>query len=220
MTERNHPRRHGRSACGQSRRRSPSDSSRAAHVRFRSSVQRQRPTATEAEKAPALPQGVVELSEEAQKNGGVQVATVAVTTLPTELQVTGIVAPEESRVAHIRPLARGVIEEIFVSLGARVSKGPNPGRVRQHRNGSARRGVSEREGVTAAGRGRPRRPAARARARGGVHQTGGRRPADAGTAARGVQERRGGCHEPARGCDAHRGAVAPVWTERLPIWPV
>ena len=37
-------------------------------------------------------------------------ATVSVTTLPTELQVTGVVAPEESRVAHIRPLARGVID--------------------------------------------------------------------------------------------------------------
>lgn len=81
------------------------------------------PKAAEAEKARPLPPGVVEISEEAQKNGGVQVATVAVTTLPTELRVTGVVAPEESRVAHIRPLARGVIEQIFVSLGARVSKG-------------------------------------------------------------------------------------------------
>jgi membrane fusion protein, heavy metal efflux system len=79
--------------------------------------------AAEAEKAPPKPPGVVEISEEAQKNGGVQVATVAVTTLPTALRVTGVVAPEESRVSHIRPLARGVIEQIFVSLGARVSKG-------------------------------------------------------------------------------------------------
>lgn len=81
--------------------------------------------APEAEVArdPALPPGTVEVPEAAQKNAGVQVAKVQTTTLPTELQVTGVVAPEESRVAHIRPLARGVIEQIFVSLGARVAKG-------------------------------------------------------------------------------------------------
>jgi len=31
------------------------------------------------------------------------------------------VAPDERRVSHVRPLARGVIEDIPVSLGARVA---------------------------------------------------------------------------------------------------
>jgi cobalt-zinc-cadmium efflux system membrane fusion protein len=34
-----------------------------------------------------------------------------------------VVAPEESRVAHIRPLARGLIEDVSVSLGSRVDAG-------------------------------------------------------------------------------------------------
>jgi cobalt-zinc-cadmium efflux system membrane fusion protein len=39
------------------------------------------------------------------------------------MQVTGLVAPVESRVAHIRPLARGVIETVSVTLGQRVRQG-------------------------------------------------------------------------------------------------
>ena len=70
-----------------------------------------------------LPPGVVEVPEAAQKNAAVQVVAAVQQTLPTRLQVTGVVAPEDSRVAHVRPLAKGVIEEIAVKLGDRVTKG-------------------------------------------------------------------------------------------------
>lgn len=70
-----------------------------------------------------LPPGVVEVDATAQRNASVEVAAAAARTLPTVIEVTGVVAPEESRVAHIRPLARGLIEDVSVSLGSRVEAG-------------------------------------------------------------------------------------------------
>lgn len=81
------------------------------------------PPAEEENHAADLPPGVVEIPEEAQRNAGVQVVTADRVAMPTVLQVTGVVAPEESRVVHVRPLARGVIEQISTSLGARVTRG-------------------------------------------------------------------------------------------------
>lgn len=70
-----------------------------------------------------LPPGVVDVPAEAQQNAGVEIVTAERIAMPTVLQVTGVVAPEESGVVHVRPLARGVIERISTSLGARVTKG-------------------------------------------------------------------------------------------------
>ncbi|MEQ1909689.1 MAG: efflux RND transporter periplasmic adaptor subunit, partial [Vicinamibacterales bacterium] len=70
-----------------------------------------------------LPAGIVEIPEAAQKNANVEIAAVAITRVPGALEVTGIVTPDESRVAHVRPLARGVVEKIAISLGSRVSEG-------------------------------------------------------------------------------------------------
>lgn len=83
------------------------------------------PLAAPAEQAkkPELPVGTVELDPAAQKNAGVTVVPVESRVLPATLSVTGTVTPVESRVAHVRPLARGVVEQIAVSLGVRVSRG-------------------------------------------------------------------------------------------------
>ena len=70
-----------------------------------------------------LPAGTVEIPEAAQKNANVEIAPVTTTRLPGMLEVTGIVTPDESRVAHVRPLARGVVEKIAISLGSRVTEG-------------------------------------------------------------------------------------------------
>ena len=70
-----------------------------------------------------LPPGVVEITEAAQKNASLQVVRADSQVLPAVIDVTGVVAPVESRVAHIRPLARGLIEKVSVSLGARVQEG-------------------------------------------------------------------------------------------------
>jgi len=70
-----------------------------------------------------LPAGIVEIPEAAQKNADVEIAAVAMTRVPGTLEVTGSVTADESRVAHVRPLARGVVETVAVSLGSRVSQG-------------------------------------------------------------------------------------------------
>ena len=72
---------------------------------------------------PALPPGVVELPPEAQRNAALKTAQVNRLTLATVVDLTGTVAPDDSRVAHIRPLARGVIEDVSVRLGDRVREG-------------------------------------------------------------------------------------------------
>lgn len=75
------------------------------------------------EHAGELPEGVVEVPETAQRNAGLETLTVARRTLPAAIEVTGVVAPDEARVGHVRPLARGVVEDIAVTLGARVKQG-------------------------------------------------------------------------------------------------
>jgi cobalt-zinc-cadmium efflux system membrane fusion protein len=76
-----------------------------------------------AERANDPPAGTVEVPEAAQKNANVEIVPVATTRVPGTLEVTGIVTPDEARVAHLRPLARGVVEKINVSLGTRVTAG-------------------------------------------------------------------------------------------------
>ncbi len=91
------------------------------------SLVRKAPQASVASDAPEgheeLPAGVVEISDSAQRNAALQTVSVTKQTLPASIDVTGVVAPDESRVGHIRPLARGVVERIAVTLGARVTQG-------------------------------------------------------------------------------------------------
>lgn len=68
-------------------------------------------------------EGVVRIPLEAQKGSGLEVQQAVLRKIQTTLRVTGTVAPDQTRVAHIRPLARGVVEEVFVQLGDRVQKG-------------------------------------------------------------------------------------------------
>lgn len=75
------------------------------------------------EHAADLPAGVVEIPEAAQTNADIETTPAATMNLPATLEVTGIVTADDSRVAHVRPLARGVVETIAVSLGSRVTKG-------------------------------------------------------------------------------------------------
>lgn len=81
------------------------------------------PVEAEEEGHAELPPGVVEVPEAAQQNAGVKMVDVGRATLPVHLEVTGAVAPEGSRVAEVRPLARGLITNVAVRLGDRVKKG-------------------------------------------------------------------------------------------------
>jgi cobalt-zinc-cadmium efflux system membrane fusion protein len=65
----------------------------------------------------------VQISPASQKEVGIAVETAGLRNLRDTLLATGTVSEDPVRVAHIRPLARGLIEKAFVRLGDRVSRG-------------------------------------------------------------------------------------------------
>jgi membrane fusion protein, heavy metal efflux system len=65
----------------------------------------------------------VRISPESQKEVGISVESVALRNLEDTLSTTGTVSEDPGRVAHIRPLARGLIEKSYIRLGDRVSAG-------------------------------------------------------------------------------------------------
>lgn len=79
--------------------------------------------AEEEEHAGELPAGVVELTPDAQKNAALGLRAVDVRPLPTMIDATGTVTADDARVTHIRPLARGLVERVWVRLGERVTEG-------------------------------------------------------------------------------------------------
>jgi cobalt-zinc-cadmium efflux system membrane fusion protein len=66
---------------------------------------------------------VVTLSADAQRNVGLTLEAAQVKAVLRTIQATGVVGPNETRVAHVRPLARGRIEKVHVRLGDRVRAG-------------------------------------------------------------------------------------------------
>lgn len=65
---------------------------------------------------------VVELSADAQRNTGIEITPAKERTLSDVIETTGIISPDEARVAHVTPLGRGVVQKIFVKLGDRVTQ--------------------------------------------------------------------------------------------------
>jgi membrane fusion protein, heavy metal efflux system len=65
----------------------------------------------------------VQISPESQKEVGINVEPAAFRDLHDTLSATGTVSEDPGRVAHIRPLARGLIEKSYVRLGDRISVG-------------------------------------------------------------------------------------------------
>ena len=65
----------------------------------------------------------VELAEAVQRSSGFTFASAEVRSMTGLIQATGLITPNETRVAHIRPLARGRILKVAVRLGDRVKKG-------------------------------------------------------------------------------------------------
>jgi cobalt-zinc-cadmium efflux system membrane fusion protein len=67
--------------------------------------------------------GSLQMSSSAQQHIGLQVAAAALTHMQEYLRATGTVQPIDSRVASIRPLARGRIVEVRAKVGDRVKAG-------------------------------------------------------------------------------------------------
>jgi cobalt-zinc-cadmium efflux system membrane fusion protein len=80
------------------------------------------PPVPAADPAPALPTEI-DLSPEAARNFRLATATVARRPLARSIRVTGVVALNELRLAHINPLARGRVQVMEVAVGQRVRAG-------------------------------------------------------------------------------------------------
>lgn len=65
---------------------------------------------------------VVELSQEAQRRAGIQVAPLASGSVEARVILTGTVQPIDNKVAQVRALARGRITQVSVKVGDRVQK--------------------------------------------------------------------------------------------------
>lgn len=66
---------------------------------------------------------VVELTVEAQRRAGIEVAPLAMGTADAEVLLTGSVQPVDSKVSEVRPLARGRVTQVNAKLGDRVQSG-------------------------------------------------------------------------------------------------
>jgi cobalt-zinc-cadmium efflux system membrane fusion protein len=66
---------------------------------------------------------VVKISDEARETIGLTVVVAEERPFAAMIQTTGVVTPDETRVAHIRPLAPGRVEQVHVRTGDRVSAG-------------------------------------------------------------------------------------------------
>lgn len=67
--------------------------------------------------------GILKVDTEAQQKAGLKFATVTESEIRNLLHVNGKVVPDESQVVHIRPLASGRVEKLFVAPGSSVKAG-------------------------------------------------------------------------------------------------
>lgn len=85
-------------------------------------VLRSRP-AIAPEKAPEETNSdLVELKADAQRSTGIEIAPVEKRKLASIIETTGIISPDEARVARITPLGRGLVQTVLVKLGDRVAQ--------------------------------------------------------------------------------------------------
>jgi len=67
--------------------------------------------------------GVIEINKEGQEKAGLKFAAVQEASITNLLRVSGKVVPDESRVVHIRPLAAGRVEKIYITPGSTIAQG-------------------------------------------------------------------------------------------------
>lgn len=75
------------------------------------------------EEEPAESLNEVELTAAAQQTAGIETAIVEERAITRVIETTGVVTAAQNRIAHIRPLARGIIDDVDVQLGDRVVAG-------------------------------------------------------------------------------------------------
>ena len=65
---------------------------------------------------------VIELSDEAQRRAGLVIEEVKPGKVEVQIKATGTVQPIDSRIVHLRPLARGRVMQVLARIGDRVEK--------------------------------------------------------------------------------------------------
>lgn len=65
---------------------------------------------------------VVELGMEAQKRAAIEVQKVRRGSVEVQIKATGTVQPIDSRIVHLRPLARGRVVQVLAKIGDRVER--------------------------------------------------------------------------------------------------
>ena len=66
---------------------------------------------------------IVELTAEAAERAGIETAAVELRSLPAELETTGRVDFDGTRIAHVSPRIQGRVHTVQALLGQRVAKG-------------------------------------------------------------------------------------------------
>lgn len=67
--------------------------------------------------------GEVHIAMPEQSANGVKIQPARLREFQTQLTVTGTVAADQTRIAHIRALSRGIVDRVFVQLGDQVNQG-------------------------------------------------------------------------------------------------
>lgn len=78
---------------------------------------------TDEAQQPKLPVNNYAMTLDAQRNIHLSTAVAQQEEIAKTIRVTGAVGPDEGRVAHVFPLAQGVVRDIFVQLGSPVRAG-------------------------------------------------------------------------------------------------
>ena len=91
--------------------------------RWRSSSRTAEPASTEREATESAAPNAIMLDERTRDTIGLKVLAVEQRPFADVIQATGVVTPNETRVAHVRLLAPGRVEEVYVRVGDRVQSG-------------------------------------------------------------------------------------------------
>ena len=91
--------------------------------RWRSSSGTAEPASTEREATESAAPNVITIDERTRDTIGLKVQAVEQRPFAAVIQATGIVTPNETRVAHVRLLAPGRVEQVHVRVGDRVQSG-------------------------------------------------------------------------------------------------
>ena len=91
--------------------------------RWRSSSGTPEPASTEREATESAAPNVITIDERTRDTIGLKVQAVEQRPFADVIQATGVVTPNETRVAHVRLLAPGRVEQVHVRVGDRVQSG-------------------------------------------------------------------------------------------------